>query len=298
MRAVWVERFGGPEVLAVTELEPPSPISTEVLVEVHAAGVNPVDSKTRSGSGVAGWAGPPPFVPGWDVAGIVVGAGYGVTRFRAGDRVFGMLRFPRAAGGYAEYATAPSLQLARIPDELDFASAAAVPLAALTAWQSLEAASVSASDRVLVHGASGGVGHLAVQLVAALGAEVTGTGRDDPVPVGELDVALDLVGGAQTDVALRALRRGGVLLAIADGAGEDTRAQAKALGIRVLEPLVEPDGRALDQIAALIREGRVGVVVDQVFPLEAAADAHRRLERGGVRGKLVLSAQNSGRSAS
>src|ERR1700680_2530176 len=103
MRAIAVERFGGPEVLTPVEVEPPSPISTEVLVEVHAAGVNPVDLKTRRGHGVATWAGPPPFVAGWDLAGTVVATGYGVTRFGLGDRVFGMPRFPRAAGAYAEY---------------------------------------------------------------------------------------------------------------------------------------------------------------------------------------------------
>lgn len=245
MRAIQVERFGGPEVLAAAELKRPSPISTEVLVEVRAAGVNPVDCKTRSGSGVARWMSPP-FVPGWDVAGVVAETGYGVTRFAAGERVFGMPRFPRAAGGYAEYVTAPSLQLARIPDGVDFVHAAAVPLAALTVWQSLEAAALRPGQRVLIHGASGGVGHLAVQLAATWGAEVTGTGRGDQLPDGAVDVALDLVGGAQTDAALGAVRAGGVLLAIAEGAREHTRARAARRGVRVVEPLVEPDGRSLD----------------------------------------------------
>ncbi len=288
MRAIQVERFGGPEVLTLTELEAPSPISTEVLVEVHAAGINPVDYKTRTGSGVASWAGPPPFVPGWDVAGVVVDAGYGVTRFAAGDRVFGMPRFPRAASAYAQYVTAPSLQLARIPERLDFTQAAAVPLAALTVWQTLEAAGLTRGQRVLVHGAGGGVGHLAVQLARAWGAEVTGTGRGDELPSDEVDVALDLVGGAQTEAALGAVRGGGVLAAIADGAEEETRKQAAQREVRLLEPLVEPDGRALEQIAALLQDGSLDVTVAETFPLDAAAEAHRRLEAGGVRGKLVL----------
>lgn len=288
MRAIQVARFGGPEVLVAAELDPPAPISTEVLVEVHAAGVNPVDYKTRSGSGVASWAGPPPFVPGWDVAGLVVDTGYGVTRFAVGDRVFGMPRFPRAAGGYAEFVTAPSLQLARIPDGVEFTHAAAVPLAALTVWQSLEAAGVTAGQHVLVHGATGGVGHLALQLAAARGAEVTGTGRGDVLPSEAVDVALDLVGGPQTDAALAAVRAGGVLVAIADGAEEQTHAQAALRRVRLLEPLVEPDGRSLDEIAALLREGSLAVRVAETLPLEAAAEAHRRLEAGGVRGKLVL----------
>jgi NADPH:quinone reductase-like Zn-dependent oxidoreductase len=292
MLAVRVERFGGPEVLTVAEIDAPAPMSTEVLVEVYAAGVNPVDYKTRRGSGVAASVGAPPFVPGWDIAGVVVGCGYGVTRFRPGDRVFGMPRFPREAGAYAEYVTAPSLQLSRIPDGLGFEEAAAVPLAALTVWQSLEAAAVGDSDRVLVHGAAGGVGHIAVQLAAALGASVAATTRQSPDPPDEVDVALDLVAGAGTDVALRAVSHGGVLLAIADGATEQTKAEAKRRGVRVLEPLVEPDGRALDTIAQLIEDGALRPRVAAVLPLEGAAEAHRRLEAGGVGGKLVLAVRS------
>jgi NADPH:quinone reductase-like Zn-dependent oxidoreductase len=305
MRAIVVERIGGPEALTLAEVEPPEPISTEVLIEVHAAGVNPVDYKTRRGEGVARWAGRPPFSLGWDVAGVVTATGYGVTRFRQGDRVFGMPHFPRPGGAYAEYVTAPSLQFARIPDNLDFVHAAAVPLAALTAWQSLiDAAQLRAGQTALVHGASGGVGHLAVQIAAAKGASVIATARQqsldfaralgatgvvDPedAPAG-VDVAMDLVGGSDRPRLLGVLRAGGVLLEIADDADEATRSRARQLGITIREPLVEPDGRALDELASLLSNGTLRVAIDEVFPLEAAADAHRRLERGGVRGKLVL----------
>src|SRR2546422_11197412 len=128
MRAVLVTRFGAPDVLEVGELERPSPISTEVLVRVIAAGVNPVDCKTRRGEGVSRWVGPPPFVVGWDVAGVVEAMGYGVTRFEVGDRVFGMPRFPRAAGAYAEDVTAPSRQFAPVPDGASMVEAASPPL--------------------------------------------------------------------------------------------------------------------------------------------------------------------------
>jgi NADPH:quinone reductase-like Zn-dependent oxidoreductase len=311
MRAISVERFGGPEVLTPVEIDRPAPISTEVLVEVHAAGVNPVDYKTRSGSGVAGWMGPPPFVPGWDIAGVVVASGYGVTRFEPGDRVFGMPWFPRAAGAYAEYVTAPSLQLSLIPDGVEFDEAAALPLAALTAWQALvDAACVAPGQVVLVHGASGGVGHLAVQIAVALGASVIATARPvshdflrglgatelvdrEAVPVNgaakEVDVVLDLLGGSDTRSALATLRPGGVMLAIADGAGDATKAEAKRLGVRIREPLVEPDGRSLDSFKEMVADGSVRVAVDSVLALDQAAEAHRRLEAGGVRGKLVLS---------
>jgi NADPH:quinone reductase-like Zn-dependent oxidoreductase len=314
VRAVIAEQFGDASVLTPEEVPSPAPISTEVLVEVHAAGVNPVDYKTRSGGGVARWVGPPPFVPGWDVAGIVVSTGYGVTRLAAGDRVFGMPHFPRAAGAYAEYVTAPSLQLARIPDGIDFVHAAATPLAALTAWQALfETANLTSGQRLLVNGASGGVGHLAVQLGVARGASVVALARSDShgflaglgarelIARGEqdveraatdVDVVLDLVGGEETAAALTTLRPGGVMLAVADGADEAARVRALELGVLVFDTLVEPDGRSLDAIAELMAAGSVQVAVDSVFGLEDAAEAHARLEAGGTQGKIVLSVRD------
>src|SRR6266852_5008668 len=154
MRAIQVAHFGGPEVLRCVEVERPSPISTEVLVRVIAAGVNPVDCKTRRGEGVARWVGPPPFILGWDVCGVVEAMGYGVTRFEVGDLVYGMPWFPRAARAYAEFVTAPSRQLARVPDGISPVEAAAIPLAAITAMQSLiDTAHILNGQTVLVHGA-------------------------------------------------------------------------------------------------------------------------------------------------
>jgi NADPH:quinone reductase-like Zn-dependent oxidoreductase len=292
VRAIQVTRFGGPEVLRVAEVERPSPISTEVLVRVLAASVNPVDCKTRRGSGVSRWIGPPPFIVGWDVCGVVEAMGYGVTRFEVGDLVYGMPRFPRAASAYAEYVTTPSRQLARAPRSATPVEAAALPLAALTAWQCLiEAAHVTGGDTVLVHGASGGVGHVAVQLARAQGAHVlltTSRTDRDALAAREVDVALDLVGGEDTRTLLDTLRAGGLLLAVAEGASDDVKREADERGLRVLEPLVEPDGHALEEIAMLVDSGDLKVTIDEVFPLERAADAHERLERGGIRGKLVL----------
>ncbi|HEY1974037.1 MAG TPA: alcohol dehydrogenase catalytic domain-containing protein, partial [Pseudonocardia sp.] len=133
MRAVVLDRFGGPEVLTVGQRPLPEPLPTEVRVRVAAAGVNPIDGKTRSGQGMARFLGDLPFVLGWDIAGEVEAVGVGVTRFEVGDQVFGMPRFPRLAGCYAEYVTAPSRQLAKLPAGLDHVGAAALPLAALTA---------------------------------------------------------------------------------------------------------------------------------------------------------------------
>jgi NADPH:quinone reductase-like Zn-dependent oxidoreductase len=291
MRAVQVTRFGGPEVLVCADVAQPVPISTEVLVRVIAAGINPVDGKTRRGEGVARWVGPPPFIPGWDVCGVVEAMGYGVTRFKEGDMVYGMPRFPRAAGAYAEYVAAPSRQFAPIPDGISPSEAAAFPLAALTAWQCLvDTANIRTGQTVLVHGAGGGVGHLAVQIAIALGARVLTTGRDDhgALNTRDADVALDLVGGADTRELVASVRPGGLLLAVADGADDEVTAEARRRGVRVKEPLVEPDGHALEEIAKLVGSGALKVTVAETFPLERARAAHERLERGGVRGKLVL----------
>lgn len=292
MRAVQVTRFGGPEVLAVAEVEKPEPISTEVLVRVLAAGVNPVDCKTRRGEGVARWVGPPPFVVGWDVCGIVEKLGYGVTRFGVGDLVYGMPWFPRAARAYSEYVAAPSRQFARAPEGITAIEAAALPLAALTAWQCLvDAAELEPGQTVVVHGASGGVGHVAVQIAEAKRARIVASrhrGDRDALEARGADVALDLVGGADTEKLLDVLREGGILLAVADGASERVRAEASRRGIRVAEPLVEPDGHDLDEISGLVASGRLKVNVEEVFALEHAARAHEALERGGRKGKLVL----------
>jgi NADPH:quinone reductase-like Zn-dependent oxidoreductase len=291
MRAVQVTRFGGPEVLVCADAPMPAPISTEVLVRVVAAGINPVDAKTRRGEGVARWVGSPPFIPGWDVCGVVEAMGYGVTRFQEGDMVYGMPRFPRAAGAYAEYVAAPSRQFARIPEGISPVEAAALPLAALTAWQCLvDMAQIRKGQTVLVHGAGGGVGHLAVQIANALGARVLVTGRRDrdALRARDVDVALDLVGGADTRELVAAVRPDGLLLAVADGADGDVKVEAKRRGVRVQEPLVEPDGHALEEIAKLVGSGALKAMVVETFPIERARAAHERLERGGVRGKLVL----------
>ena len=313
MRAVVQHTLGGPEVLVVEEIPRPEPLPTEVLVRVHAAGVNPVDWKTRAGSGVAGVLGAPPFVLGWDVSGVVERTGFGVTTLREGDEVYGMPWFPRAASAYAEYVTAPSRQFARKPRTVSHEQAAAVPLAALTAWQALvDTADVRHGQRVLIHAAAGGVGHLAVQFAKQLGAHVIGTasaskhdwlaklGADELVDytsvdfadaVSEVDVVIDLVGDVHDNTStrsLRVLRPGGLLVAIPAGVSPELAAAAEATGVRSSALLVEPDGPALTRIADLIDAGEVSIEVEEVFPLEAAATAHGRGESNRTRGKLVL----------
>ncbi|MFE4646441.1 NADP-dependent oxidoreductase [Streptomyces sp. NPDC056730] len=313
MRAITQDTLGGPEVLRLTELARPEPLPTEVQVRVHAAGVNPVDWKTREGGGMSGVLGEPPFVLGWDVSGVVSAVGFGVHTLQAGDEVYGMPWFPRQAGAYAEYVTAPSRQFARKPESVSHELAAAVPLAALTAWQSLtDAARVEPGQRVLIHAAAGGVGHFAVQFAKHLGAHVIGTasaakhdwlrslGADELVDytavrfedaVRDVDVVIDLVGDghdATSTRSLRTLRPGGVLVAVPSGISPGLYDAALARGVRATAFLVEPDGVSLTRIARLIDEGVTKVEVEDVLPLADAAEAHRRGERGRTRGKLVL----------
>ena len=314
MRAVIQDGFGGPEVLRVARVPRPEPLPTEVLVRVHAAGINPVDWKTRAGAGMAGVLGEPPFVLGWDVSGVVEAVGFGVTTLRAGDEVYGMPWFPRAAGGYSEYVTAPARQFARKPASLSHEQAAAVPLAALTAWQALvDTAEMRAGQRVLVHAAAGGVGHFAVQFARHLGGHVIATARtgrhewlraigaDEVIDytdvrfedvVHEVDIVIDLVGDLHDNTSLRSLgvlRSGGLLVAIPAGVSPELEQAARVRGVRVTPFLVEPDGAALTTIASLIDSGEVTVEVEQTYPLEEVATAHRHGEEGRVRGKLVLS---------
>ena len=311
MRIIVATEAGAPDVLQVREVDRPQPIPTEVLVRVHAAGVNPVDWKTRSGQGMAGLLGDPPWRIGWDVAGVVEEVGMGVTRFRPGDEVFGMPWFPRQAGAYADYVTAPARQLALMPEGLDFKAAAALPLAGLTAWQAMvDTAELQAGQRVLVHAAAGGVGHLAVQIAKALGAEVYGTaspakheflrglGVDRPIDYKAeafedvatgMDVVLDLVGTWDYGIrSLACLRDGGTLLEIPSGADPEVLEQADAQGKHATGMLVEPDGAGLERIAQLCRDGELKVALEEPLALEQAAQAHELGEQGRTQGKRVL----------
>jgi NADPH:quinone reductase-like Zn-dependent oxidoreductase len=310
MRVITQLATGGPEVLELGEAEIPQPRPTEIRVRVAAAGVNPVDWKTRAGAGMAAVIGPPPFTVGWDVAGIVDAVGPGVTRFAVGDAVFGMPWFPRQAGAYAEFVTAPSRHFARRPAGLSTIEAAGLPLAGLTAWQCLvDIAAVQPGQRVLVHAAAGGVGHLAVQIAKARGAYVVGTasagkhdllhdlGIDETIDyrsedfekvIEPVDIVCDLIGG---DVAVRSLDvldPDGRLICLPSAAAAGALAAAAERGFRATAMLVEPDGDGLEELARLVDERRLRVLVAETFPLERASHAHRAGELGRTTGKLVL----------
>ncbi|HEU4656522.1 MAG TPA: NADP-dependent oxidoreductase [Capillimicrobium sp.] len=310
MRAVTVSAFGDPGVLRAVELPAPEPGVTEVLVRVHAAGINPVDywSRRTGGFGQLG----EPAILGHDVSGVVEAVGPGVTVLAPGDEVFGMPRFPDQAGAYGELVVAPARHLARKPAALSHVEAAALPLAGLTAWQALvETAGVEPGTRVLVHGAGGGVGHLAVQIAKARGAEVVGIasagkhgllrdlGADELVDyrdadvasvIRDVDVVLDGVGGDTAERSLRSVRDGATILTLPGppSLSEAAAREAADRGVRIDWPVVEPDRGGLLELARLVDDGRLRPVVDRVFSLEDAAAAHAHGEAGHVTGKLVL----------
>ena len=218
--------------------------------------------------------------------------------------------FPRPAGGYAEFVTAPSRQFARRPDALGVVEAGGLPLAGLTAWQCLvDVAGVQAGQRVLVHAGAGGVGHLAVQIAKARGAHVIATasaakhdllaelGVDEAVDyrsqkfeevVEPVDVVYDLIGG---DVSVRSfdvLSPDGIMIALPSAAATAAVEAARDRNLNVVGMMVEPDGDGLEELAELVERGALRVLVDETFPLEQAADAHRLGEQGRTTGKIVL----------
>ena len=251
------------------------------------------------------------MILGWDIAGVVEEVDPDVTRFAPGDRVFGMPWFPRLARAYAEFVTSPARQLARTPEALSDLQAGGLPLAGLTAWQALvDVAEVGEGTRVLIHAAAGGVGHLAVQIASARGAYVIGTAReekhdllrdlgvDEPIDyttqpfeevVSDVDVVLDLVAGEEYGLrSLQTLRTDGLWICIPADVPDSVAAAAREQSKRAISFLVEPDYAGLESLAALADDGGLRVVIDETFPLAQAAEAHRRLEAGRARGKIVL----------
>ncbi|TPJ27285.1 NADP-dependent oxidoreductase [Mesorhizobium sp. B2-7-2] len=306
MRAVIQTSVGGPEVLFVAEQPDPEPGPGEVLVRVKAAGLNPVDGAVRGG--FYPLLGEPPFILGWDISGTVAALGDGVAAFELGDEVFGMPRFPKQAGAYAELAAAPVDEIVAKPAAIDHAHAAALPLAGLTAWQGLvRHGGLQAGQRVLIHAGAGGVGHLAVQIAKARGAWVASTvspektdyvgsiGADQVIDytrddftgkVGNVDLVLDPIGGDHADKSLEVLPDGGVLVSLLD-VHDATRAKAKERNIRVERMSVVPDREGLAELARLVDAKKLMPHVAKAFPLDQASAAHAFLATRPI-GKVVL----------
>lgn len=313
MRAALLHQAGAADELAVEETGVPDRVNAEFLVKVVAAGVNPIDAKTRAGRGVFGAIHQFPAVLGHDFSGVVVQSPFAAHPIKPGDEVFGMVMVPRYSGSYAEYVSVPSLSVVRKPSTLSHIEAAGAPLAALTAWGLVvEVAKAHEGQRMLIHAGSGGVGHFAVQFASYFGAHVIATASGANVPwlrslgaaevidyattrfedvVGEVDVVIDLIGNVHDETGSRSLsvlRRGGLIVNAPTGSWPTFADDVAAAGVRGTDFKVAPDGNTLAVIARLLEAGNVRVHVDQIFALEQIAEAHRAMESGHTRGKIVL----------
>jgi NADPH:quinone reductase-like Zn-dependent oxidoreductase len=306
MRAMSQDVLGAPDVLHEVERERPVPGFSQILVAVHASGLNPTDWKHRAHRA---FLPDPPFVLGWDVSGVVEAVGFGVTLFQPGDEVFGMLPYPHGSGAHAEYVVGPARAFAPKPLALSHVEAAALPLSGLTAWQALvDTADIQPGQRVLIQAAAGGVGHLAVQIARARFAYVIGTasaanhdfvrrlGADEVIDyrttdvvtaAREVDVVLDPLGPGSLPRSLEALRPGGILISLL-GSGPEVEQLAAAKGVRVAAMLVEADHAGMTALADLADGGRLRPRIAATFALGDAAKAHALGETGHTAGKIVL----------
>ncbi|MDQ6527519.1 NADP-dependent oxidoreductase [Nocardioides sp. LHD-245] len=299
--------YGGPEVLEQAVVEVPRPRAGEVLVRMAATSVNPIDVKTREGRGAAASLGSFPISVGWDVAGVVEAVGEDVHSLAVGQRVFGMPFFPQQAASYAAHVVAPVEHLAVLPDAVDVATAGALPLAGLTALSAVrDLAGARPGRRLLIRGAAGGVGHLAVQIAKILGAEVVavdgaekgdfvrGLGADefrdraDEGPLPQVDAVVDLVGGAQLAGSVATTVRGGVVVCVPGGADAGLDELASRAGVRAERVAVRPDRDGLETLARWCAEGALHVHLSARFALDEIVEAHRALASRGIRGKIGI----------
>jgi NADPH:quinone reductase-like Zn-dependent oxidoreductase len=301
MKAVQIHAYGGPEVLKYEDVPRPEPKANEILVRVHAAGVNPVDWKIREGIVPATL----PMIMGIDFSGVVESVGDGVSKYHSGDAVFGQVA--DGSGSYAEHALTMEAYIARKPEGLDHIRAAALPVAGLVAWQALfDTAKLSAGQTVLIHGAAGGVGSLAVQFAKWKGARVLGTasgdhagqvlqlGADEVIDyrknrfeevARDVDVVLDTIGGETQERSWKVLKRGGVLVSLLQPPSAE---KATAHGARGLLVYQKGNGEQLAAIADLVVNGKVKVNVETALPLKEARKAQELSKSGHSGGKIVL----------
>jgi len=306
MKAVRIHEYGGTEVLRYEEAPRPLAGAGEVLIRVHAAGVNPVDWKVRAGFAKDRLKYKMPFIPGWDLSGVVEAVGPAVLRLKVGDEVYSRPDIARD-GSYAEYIVVKESEVARKPQSVDYVHAAAVPLAALTAWQALfDGAKLTAGQTVLIHGAAGGVGSFAVQLAKIKGARVIGTaskknheylrslGADETIDynttkfedvVHNVDVVLDTITGETADRSYPVIKKGGVYVSILMPPSQE---KATAHGVRAVHTFVQASAEQLGEIAKLVDTGKLKITIEKVFPLAEARAAQELSAQGHTRGKIVL----------
>src|SRR5437016_5729406 len=313
MKAIRIHNYGGLEVLKYENAPRPEPQAGEVLVRVHAAGVNPIDWKVREGHMRDFWPHKFPLILGWDLSGVVeeLGAGPAAAgRFKIGDEVYS-IPDPTRNGAYADYIVVRESELALKPKSLHHIRAATVPLAGLTAWQSLfDTAQLQPGQRVLIHAGSGGVGHLAVQLAKWKGAYVFATastknqdllrklGVDEPIDYTQqrfeeiarkIDIVLDTLGDETQERSWSVLKKGGVLVSLVQPPSEE---KAKELGVRATLLGAQPNGAQLAEIAKIIDSGNLAPVIDRILPLSEARRAHELSQSSHTHGKIALRVNN------
>lgn len=311
MKAIVLNEPGDVNQLQYKEIPQPEPLENEVLIKVKAISINPVDVKTRAGKGVYGLLKEKtPLIIGWDISGIVEKTGSKVTQFKKGDAVFGMANFPGHGKAYAEYVTAPETHLALKPANVSFEEVAASTLVALTAYQALvHHAKVQKGQHILVHAASGGVGHIAVQIAKHLGTIVTGTSslknKEFVLALGaenhidyqtydwnshkdSFDFILDTIGGDNIDKSIEVTKKGGTLISIPTGLNEEVTEKAKLKGIKGYFILVQSNGDDMKAIADLLEKGIVKPFISQTFTFDKMKEAHLQQETGRTVGKLII----------
>lgn len=312
-KQIAISQFGDPDVLVIQTSPIPEPQTGEVLVKVHFSGVNPIDVKTRAG---LGWAASQnkdnlPWVPGYDISGEIIKVGEGTERFALGDNVAGFIGFPLSGGGYSQYVCVPEAALSLVPDSITLEAAAALPLAGQTAVQALDKAGVQEGQRVLILAGAGGVGHIAIQVAVAAKAEVFTTCSEAnldymatlgahavnyqfaPVSerVEEADVLIDLVGGDAALDALKCLKDGAKVVTVPTLSAELICEKAKLLGFEATGMLVDPNPEQLDALLYMVSVGLVKTEIQQVYPLDQVVEAHKQIETGHTRGKILLDMQ-------
>ncbi len=308
MKAIILNGFGGVDQLREAELPRPGIKDGEVLVQVKAISINPVDVKTRAGMALAEMLKEEkPIILGWDISGVVTESTSPL--FTEGDDVFGMIHFPGHGKAYAEYAVAPAEHLALKPENITHEQAAAATLAPLTAWQAFsDYGRLRPGQRVLIHAAAGGVGHYAVQIARHIGAYVIATSspenKDFVLSLGanehidykaqrfeevgkDIDFVLDTVSAENSERSLSVLKKGGTLIST-NGLSDATKEKAKARGIFALGMFVQSAGEDMQHIAQLLEEGELRSEIMKVFPFTQMGDAHLQVETGRTRGKVVV----------
>lgn len=312
MKAMVLKRFGSIENFAVEDVPEPPVGDGEVLVEVKATGIDQIDVKARKGEGMSDYLKQEhPMILGWDISGVVSKVGSRVKDFKAGDAVFGTIRFPGPGSSYAEYAAAPADQIALKPENISHAEAAAATQSPLTAWQALvDTGHVKKGDRVLVHGGAGGVGNYAIQIARHIGCYVITTvsgadrafveelGADEVIDyrtqafekeVKEVDFILDTIGGDNFVRSLDVLKPEGMIVLLPSNKKEEADKAVREKQVKNYRHiLMHSSGKDMRAIAGMLREGSMKVNVDKTYSFEQIPQAQEQLENGKVRGKIVV----------